>query len=311
MSQLFDGLWIERYRPRTLKDIVLSDRVKQEIERFREQKEIPHLLFVSSPGQGKTSLAKIIATEILDCVYLYINASDENGIDTIRTKITGFAQTKSIDGKLKVIILDEADGLTKPAQDALRNTMEEYASNVRFIITANYAYRIITAIQSRCQQYDITPPIEGCVKRVSDILTAEKVTVSPEQKVKLIDLIRNNYPDLRKIISLISKNVIDGKLDIQQQNQGLDFAQVVLSKVIEGVDCTIIRRYIIENDMMYNRDYHSLLKDIFNSVDLSTDIEALKKRKMLIILANHMYQHTMVMDPEINCYAAIIELLEL
>lgn len=308
---MFDNLWIEKYRPATLAQIVLSDRVRQEMERFRTQKEIPHLLFVSSPGQGKTTLGKVIATELLDCVYLYINASDENGIDTIRTKITGFAQTKSIDGKLKIVILDEADGLTPQAQQALRNTMEEYSSNVRFIITANYAYKIIGAIQSRCQHYDVIPPIEGCVKRVSEILTAEKVSVDPEQKSKIIQLIKYNYPDLRKIINLIQKNVINGKLDIQQQTLGLDFAQSILAKVLEGADPTAIRRYIIENDMKYNREYHSLLKDLFNSIDTAPALEndIAKRRKYMIIVAEHMYRHTMVMDPEINCYSAIIQLL--
>src|SRR5574344_2402208 len=108
---IFSNLWVEKYRPKTVKDIVLSDNIKEKFEEFRSQQTIPHLLFVSPPGQGKTSLAKIIVTDILDCTYLYINASDENGIDTIRTKIMSFATTKSIDGKLKVIILDEADGL--------------------------------------------------------------------------------------------------------------------------------------------------------------------------------------------------------
>jgi DNA polymerase III delta prime subunit len=309
---MFDSLWIEKYRPKKLADVVLPDHLKQKVEEYRSQQEIPHLLFVSPPGQGKTSLAKIIVTEILDCVYLYINASDENGIDTIRTKIMGFATTKSIDGKLKVVILDEADGLTQQAQQALRNCMEEYSNNVRFIITANYRYKVIPAIQSRCQDYDITPSIDGAIKKVVEILIAEKVTVDAEQKVKLINLIRNVYPDLRRIINLVSKNIVDGKLNIQQLNQGLDFAQGVLNKVLEGADVTSIRRHIIENDSLYNRDYHGLLKDLFNAVDgdekLSTDI--VKKRKFMIILAEHMYRHTMVMDPEINCYAALVALTD-
>jgi replication factor C small subunit len=309
---MFDSLWIEKYRPKKLSDVVLPDTIKQKMEEYRSQQEIPHLLFVSPPGQGKTSLAKIIVTELLDCVYLYINASDENGIDTIRTKIMGFATTKSIDGKLKVVILDEADGLTQQAQQALRNCMEEYSNNVRFIITANYRYKVIPAIQSRCQDYDITPSIDGAIKKVVEILIAEKVTVDGEQKVKLINLIRNVYPDIRRIISLVSKNIVDGKLNIQQLNQGLDFAQGVLGKVLDGADVTSIRRHIIENDSLYNRDYHGLLKDLFNAVDiddrLQTDI--VKKRKFMIILAEHMYRHTMVMDPEINCYAALVALTD-
>ena len=307
---IFSNLWVEKYRPKTLRDIILSDSIKEKFEGFKSQQTIPHLLFVSPPGQGKTSLAKIVVTDILDCTYLYINASDENGIDTIRTKIMGFATTKSIDGKLKVIILDEADGLSIQAQQALRNCMEEYSNNVRFILTANYRYKIIQAIQSRCQDYDIIPSIEGCIKRISEILVCEKISVNTDQKINLITLIRNVYPDIRKIINVVAKSIIDGKLNIQQLNAGLDFAQGVLNKVISGEDVTAIRRYIIENDTVYNKDYHGLLKDMFNAVDIDTNLSQHKerKRKFIIILAEHMFRHTTVMDPEINCYAAIIAL---
>lgn len=310
MSSLFANLWIEKYRPTSIADIVVPDRVRQEILKFKEQKEIPHLLFLSGPGQGKTTLAKIIVNEILDCSYLYINASDENGIDTIRTKIMGFATTKSLDGKLKVIILDEADGLTAIAQQALRNIMEEYSGNVRFILTANYQYKVIAPIQSRCQSINLSPPLDGVAKRVVEILKLEKIGVDADQRKNLLQLIHNNYPDVRKIINLISKNVIDGKLDIQLQNNGLDFANVLLKMVTDKEDVVSIRRHVIENDMQYNKDYHALLKDVFNAVDANTDIETLKKRKYMIVLAEHMYRHTFVMDPEINCYSAFIHLSE-
>ena len=120
-------------------------------------------------------LAKVLAKQVLDCQYLYINASDENGIDTIRSKVTQFAQTRSIDGNIKIIILDECDGLSQDAQRALRNTMEEYAEITRFVLTANYSHRIIPALQSRCQSLDLTPPLELCVDRVIHILKSENI----------------------------------------------------------------------------------------------------------------------------------------
>jgi DNA polymerase III delta prime subunit len=308
MAQLFEHFYIERYRPQTLDEIVLSERVKQEMLKCKAEKEIPHLLFVSGPGQGKTTLAKIIVKDLLDCTYLYINASDENGIDTVRAKVTEFARTKSIDGKIKVVILDEADFLSKEAQGALRNLMEEYASNTRFILTANYAYRIITPLQSRCQSYDINPPLEGVVSKVVDILKKEKIQVESGQKEKLLSLIRNNYPDVRKIINLVQKNITDGKLDIHTPAIGLDFAETIIDKTIKDKqDVTAIRRYIIENDSKYNKDYHGLLKDMFNVVDEKIELSD-KKRKYLLVLTEHMYRHTFVMDPEINCYAAVIAL---
>ena len=161
----FNSLWCEKYRPKKLEDFVITEKNLEIIESFKNKKQIPNLLFLGTPGIGKTTLAKIIVNSILQCQYLYINASDENGIDTIRTKVTGFAQTKSFDGNLKTIILDECDGLTMDGQRALRNTMEELSGFTRFILTANYRYKIIPALQSRCQSIDLTPPHDLVIKR--------------------------------------------------------------------------------------------------------------------------------------------------
>ncbi len=179
----FDKIWVEKYRPAKLDDIILDERTLNIVKEFKN--EIPNLLFVGNPGTGKTTLARVIVNDILGCNYLYINASDESGIDTIRHNITNFAQTKSFDGGVKVVILDEADGLTPQAQAALRNTMETFAKYCRFILTANYKHKIIPALQSRCQALDIKPVIELAVKRCYYILKNEKVKISDEQKKKL------------------------------------------------------------------------------------------------------------------------------
>ena len=148
-------IWCEKYRPSTLNEIVLDKNTKTYFNKVQEENNIPNVLFVGKPGIGKTSLAKIIVNSILKCQYLYINASDENGIDTIRTKVLNFAQTQSLFGNIKVIILDECDGLSIDAQKALRNSIEEYHDLTRFILTANYKHKIIPALQSRCQVFDI------------------------------------------------------------------------------------------------------------------------------------------------------------
>ena len=200
----FKNLLVEKYRPQSLKDIVLSSEDREYFESLAQKQEIPHLLFAGIQGSGKTSLAKIIVKEILDCQYLYINASDENGIDAIRGKISGFAKTKSLDGKLKVILLDEADQISLEGMKALRNVMEEYASNTRFILTCNYLFKIIAPIQSRCQIINLIPPIEGVVQRVVSILKEENVKITSEQKPLLLEHIRKNLPDIRRIVNDLS-----------------------------------------------------------------------------------------------------------
>ena len=153
-------IWVERYRPTTLDDIVLSDDKRAYFDRVKETSNLPNLLLVGSPGVGKTTLAKVIVSDILEAQYLYINASDENGIDTIRTKVLNFAQTQSIFGTTKIIVLDECDGLSLDAQKALRNSMEEYHDIARFVLTANYQHKIIPALQSRCHVFLFNPPKE-------------------------------------------------------------------------------------------------------------------------------------------------------
>src|SRR6476469_5737122 len=152
---MFNDLWVEKYRPKTLDELVLDSDNRTYFNSLKGKQEIPNLLFLGPPGIGKTTLSKIIVKEILNCQYLYINASDESGIDTIRNKVKSFAQTRSMDGKVKICLLDECDHLSSVnsglgntnAQAALRNLMEEYSGTTRFILTGNYRHKIIPALQ--------------------------------------------------------------------------------------------------------------------------------------------------------------------
>ena len=165
---MLNSIWTEKYRPKTLNEMVLSPDNRNYFSSLKG--EVPNLLFIGTPGIGKTTIAKVIVQDILKCQYLYINASDENGIDTIRNKVNNFSQTKSFDGNIKIVILDECDGITIDGQRALRNTMEEYSAYTRFILTANYKHKIIPPIQSRAQCFDLNPVISDVVTRIGYIL---------------------------------------------------------------------------------------------------------------------------------------------
>ena len=306
---MFDSLWVEKYRPVRLDDLIVSEDNKRIISKFKDDSEIPNLLFAGPPGVGKTTLAKILVNDVLGCQYLYINASDENGIDTIRTKVTQFAQTRSIDGNIKAIILDECDGLSQDAQRALRNTMEEHAAVTRFILTANYNHRIIPALQSRCQTLDLTPPLNGCNARVNKILQSENIVVDSDKGDRLEAFIRRNYPDLRRIINELQKFCSNGSLNIIDTGKGEEFARQIIGLTLKG-HVLKVRRYIIENEQRFNSDYPMLLKTLFDSLDKSGVADNHKKMG-LVIIAEALYRSAFVVDQEINCYSCLIQLADM
>lgn len=302
----FDNLLVEKYRPKTLDDIVLSKDDREFFESLKEKQEIPHLLFAGIQGSGKTSLAKVIVNDILDCQYLYINASDENGIDTIRGKISGFAKTKSLDGKLKVILLDEGDQISLDAQKALRNIIEEFASNTRFIITCNYLFKIIPALQSRTQIFNLVPPIEGVVQRVKEILQKENIVIDATQKPLLLEHIRKNLPDVRRIINDIQKFSVNGSLQIKSEIS-TEFVKQIFDKIKNKYDLTKLRKEIIESEKLFSNDYRNLLKQLFEVI-FSSDLDSGIKTNLLLTVSDSMHSDAFVVDKEINCLSSLIRL---
>lgn len=299
----FDKIWVEKYRPHKLDDLILDDKSLRVVKQFED--EIPNLLFVGSPGTGKTTLARIIVNDILGCNFLYINASDESGIDVIRHNITNFAQTKSFDGGIKVVILDEADGLTPQAQAALRNTMETYAKYCRFILTANYKHKIIPALQSRCQSLDLKPVVDQAAKRCFNILKLENVKVSEEQKKKFVILVKKHFPDLRKTINEIQKSIVDGELCIDSNASDNE----LLAKIMQGVRTNSLglRKYLIENEDRFQGDYDTLLANFLDFL-YEQDLPDMKKKEMIVIIADHLYKSAFVVDKEINAFACLVSL---
>jgi len=307
MSSIYQKIWCEKYRPSNIDELIVDEDIKSIVKDFAKAEQIPNLLFVGSPGTGKTSLAKILVHDVLKCNYLYLNASDENGIDTIRTKVSNFSQTKSFDGKVKVVILDEADGITAQGQQALRNLMESYSGYTRFILTANFKHKIITPLQSRCQSLNLKPSLEQAVKRCYSILKQENVNLEEDQKKKFVELIKNHFPDLRKTINELQKNVVDGKLVIKYTTIDNEFIKTIFDyiktkKILDG------RKYIIQNENIFQNDYQSLLKQMLEHVYTVDGVDEFKKKQMIAIIAEHLYRGVFVIDSEVNAFSCWIQL---
>ena len=302
----FTNLWIERYRPNTLDDIVLSKEDREFFEELSKKQEIPHLLFAGVQGTGKTSLSKIIINDVLKCEYLYINASDENSIDTIRSKVMGFARTKSFDGKIKIVLLDESDSISLEGMKCLRNVMEEFSATCRFIMTCNYLFKIIAPIQSRCTIINLIPPVEGVVQRIGEILKKEGVVVTPNQKPLLLKHIQKNLPDVRRIINDIQKFSVTGNLNIKNEECS-GFAKSIVAKLLCKEDLMKLRKEIIEGEKFFSSDYRHLMKLIFEEL-FNSSLTYEKKSSCLLIVADSMHKDAFVIDKEINFFSMLLSL---
>jgi replication factor C small subunit len=297
-------LWVERYRPSTLEGYVGNDTVRAKIEQYITTQDIPHLLFYGTAGTGKTTAAKILVKNI-DCDYMFINASDERGIDTVRDKIKGFAATIGFK-PLKIVVLDEADFLGREAQPALRNLMEAYSASTRFILTANYVERIIDPLVSRTQVYKLTPPSKkDAAKKLADILKNENV----EYDTKTIAQIVNAYyPDIRKIINTAQLQTQNGKLQISideliGQDVKLKIVDVLTNNLPMKDKITEVRKIVADAQI---QDYTELYQLLYEHVEVYAST---KIPQAVIAIAEGQYKSAFVVDQEINFVATLYTIL--
>ena len=296
--------WAEKHRPDSLDGYVGNNHIVEKVKNYIKNNDVPHLLFYGKAGTGKTSLSKII-TENIDCDVLKINASDFNGVDVIRDKIKGFVSHMGFN-KWKIVFLDESDYLTPNAQAILRNLMETFSASTRFILTCNYIERIIEPIQSRCQMFEIIPPSKNeVIKRMIEIMNIEKVKYDMGD---LRTLVNSSYPDIRSIINLIQKQVIEGELKLDESSSiQLNYMDEVLSLLKSKNDSTknlnLIRKIITDSRV---KDFVPLYRFLFDNVDeFSTD----NVGKTIKQISDYQYKDSFVGDKEINVVSMIFEIL--
>jgi len=294
-------LFVEKYRPQDLDGFIGDQTVRNKIQEYLKEGTLQDLLLFGPAGTGKTSLAKLIVKQ-LGADYLYINASDERGIDTIRDKIVPFASSIGFNG-LKVVILDESDYLTAQAQATLRNVIETFSSSCRFIFTCNYLDRIIAPLQSRCMAFGITPPSKKEVgQHVLRICESEGIDYTKED---LGQIIITHYPDIRKILNTVQGSLKGGKLVLDSKSlKNTEFENQVIQGLKNKINLKEIRQIIADSGAT---QFESLFRTLYDNVEEYTT----KIGDAIIIIAQYQYEYSFVVDKEICIAAMLNKLLKL
>jgi len=313
-------LWVDKYNPNNIDDLVLDQSQKDYFKNMIASKNISNMTLVSSaPGAGKTTIAELIP-KLIDAVVLFVPCGTNGNIDTIRTTVKEFAESRSIDDKLKIVIMDEFDSAsgavsrtnndgkaTNDSMKAMRSLIEEHQSDTRFILTCNHLNKIIDPIQSRCPPIRLKFSHKDLLTRLVGILKQEKIKYTKESITQFLDIIiKKNFPDIRKIISILQGCCSTGELIVNENAESLSdlevFAKEALIMIKEGKKQTEVRQYIIQNKHIFNEEYSKLAGIILT---LSIDTITAEKTKKII---EYIYRMDNVNDPEIQFFGMILEL---
>ena len=301
-------LWVEKYRPKTVSECILPDRLKTPFQEYVNRKTIPNLLLTGGAGVGKTTVAKAMCNEI-GLSYMHINASRENGIDTLRTKIVNYASTVSLSGTRKVIILDEADGLTPSAQEAFRGTIEEFSSNCSFILTCNFKNKLIEPMHSRSAVIDFSlrpdekPKMASAFfKRLGEILDKEQVTYD---KAVLVKIVEKYFPDFRRTLGQLQHFASTGPIDASTLTQVTDVKKInELVAALKAKNFKDMRKWVVLNsDVEASQIFRKVYDGLYDYMKPEYIPQA------VIILGRYQFQAGFVADQEINTVAALTELM--
>jgi len=287
-------IWTEKYRPKSLDDMVMSIENRSYFSNINGIEN--NYLFLGGPGTGKNTLAYYLRDKFAPYTTLYINASSNNGIDTVRYEIENFLSSQSLlgNGERKLVILSEFDNFTNAAQCALREVMEQHLDTARFILTANYEHRIIDAIASRCQTFRFQPDLDAYKKRVSFVLKEEKIQGLKENLTFIRSLISKHFPDLRKVLNELQKYCKTGFLVAPIETESsINFAKKIW-EMTKTDSFLALRTFVYQNEKEFGSDYHVLMRNLFDFAILDEDIEACSN------IAEYMYRHSFVLDRELN-----------
>ena len=306
MNQREHFLWVERYRPKKIDDCILPQSLKETFGDFVKKGEIPNMLLCGSAGTGKTTVARALCEE-LGCDYIVINASLENGIDTLRTKIANFCSTVSFNGGPKVVILDEFDHAQQNSfQPAFRAFLEEFSDNVRFILTCNFKNRIIEPIHSRCSVYEFAidkadrPKIASkFMQRLKQILVTENIQY--DEKV-VAALLMKHFPDYRRVLNELQRYSSSGIIDEGVLANVQEVSIKGLIKALKEKDFKSMRKWVVEN---VDNDVSLIYRKIYDNMYEIVKPQSIPN--LVLLLADYQCKSAFVADQEINLVACLTE----